>query len=221
MWYVIVMYVLLIPGVALFLRSKHNLGGESLRTVAIKGACTTVIVLTAIAGTAAAPENPPIYALLVTAGLIFGLIGDVVICRKETGGMVSGMIFFALGHLSYIAAFLRLSRYAVWGIPIFAGIYLLLLLLVRKMNLHLGKLLIPTAIYAAIITAMVSLSMTIPCSVKYGFVLPVAAILFAVSDGILAYGAYGGEKSNALDSFGLYCYYIGQSLFAVSIYCLR
>lgn len=236
-----VMYVLLIPCVILFIHTKHKRGGSAPLSVALKAASTTVIALTAIAGLAGARESMRSYAILVAAGLVLGLVGDIVICQPEPGGFLSGMIYFALGHLCYIGAFLQVSTHVVWAIPVFLIIYGGFLAVVARLARQFANMLIPTAIYGAVITAMLSLSATAPCSLPGGYLLTAAAVLFAVSDGLLAYNTYSSagntnelsflrhccssfhqlsNKSRPLDWISLCCYFIGQSLFAASVFCL-
>lgn len=241
MWPLVVMYILLVPCVILFIRAKHKLGGSAPLTVALKAASTTVIVLAAIAGAVESREPMHLYAVLVAGGLVLGLVGDVVICQPEPGGFLSGMVYFALGHLCYIGAFFRLSTRPVWAVPVFLVIYGVFLAVLIRLSARFSNMLLPTAIYGAVIAAMLSLSMTVPCSVPRGYVLSAAAVLFAVSDGLLAYNTYvssgwTNETSflrhccaayhqmnrvhRPLDWISLCCYYAGQSLFAVSIFCL-
>lgn len=238
----IVLYVLLIPGTAVYLYYKHRQGADAPLSVGLKAACTTLIVLVSIIGTAAAPESARLFSVLISSGLVLGLVGDVVICQKKPGGFLSGMIYFALGHLCYIGAFLVLSTHRLWAVPVFAVVYLPFLYLAHRLSRYIGNLLIPVAVYGGIIVAMLSLSATVACSVPGGALLLVAAVLFSVSDGLLAYNTFqpsraqmqpdglsalqycfeiykslAGTKS---DSVSLYCYFIGQSLFAVSLFLL-
>jgi len=241
MWTLAVMYVLLIPCVILFIRAKHKMGGSAPLTVALKAASTTVVALTAVAGLAGTRESMRFYAVLITAALVLGLVGDIVICQPEPGGFLSGMIYFALGHLCYAGAFLRVSTHAVWAVPVFVVIYGGFLAVVTRLAKKFAGMLVPTAIYGAVIAAMLSLSATVPFSIPGGYILTVAAVLFAVSDGLLAYNVYSGagntnelsflrhccntfhqmsNSSRPLDWISLCCYFAGQSLFAVSVFCL-
>ena len=241
MWILVIMYVLLIPCTAVYIHTKHRLGGSAPLTVSLKAACTTIIVLAAVMGLAETRATMHIYAILVAGGLVFGLVGDVVICQPEPGGFLSGMIYFALGHLCYIGAFLRTSIHPLWALPVFLVIYGIFLAVVTWLAKKFANMLIPTAIYGAIITTMLSLSATIPFSIPRGYILSVAAVLFAVSDGLLAYNTFVGANdtnetsflrhcsavfhqmhntSSPLDWISLCCYFAGQSLFAVSIFCL-
>lgn len=241
MWVLVVMYVLLIPCAVLFIHNKHKLGSGATLSVALKAASTTIIVLTAVVGVAEIRESMHIYAVLVTGGLVLGLVGDIVISQPESDSFLSGMIYFALGHLCYIGAFLKISTHILWAVPVFLVIYLIFAITVTRLAQKFAKMLIPTLIYGAVIITMVSLSTTIPFSVPGGYILLAAAVLFAVSDGLLAHNTYVKAKSTDEDSFlrhcctvfhqiadtnclldwiSLCCYFAGQSLFAVSIFCL-
>ena len=241
MWYFVLMYLLLIPGTALFIRSKHRRGNAAALTVGIKAGCTLTVVLAALVTAVLAPASLRPYALPVAAGLILGLVGDVVICQPATGDFLSGMIFFALGHLCYIGAFLGMSGHRLWAVPVFIVIYLpFFAVLYRgtRLNPEVHNMLAPVAVYGVLIVAMLSLAATVAFSVPHGFVVLAGAVLFAISDSLLAYHTLkkGGGRGDLaapqqgctfgqafardkLDAFGLYCYYIGQSLLAVSI-CL-
>lgn len=241
MWVLVVMYVLLIPCSVLFIHTKHKMGSTAPLAVALKAASTIIIVFAAIVGIAQIRVPLHIFALLVTGGLVFGLVGDVVICQTEPGGFLSGMIYFALGHLCYIGAFLRISTHVLWAVPVFLVIYGIFLTVVIRLAKKFANMLVPTAIYGAIIATMVSLSTTVPFSVPRGYILSAAALLFMVSDGLLAYNTFvsaqdTNEKSflqhcytafhqmadtrRLLDWISLGCYFAAQSLFAVSIFCL-
>ena len=241
MWVFVIMYVLLIPCTIVYIHTKHRRGGSAPLTVGLKAACTSIIVLAAVVGLAGSLESMHIFAILVTGGLIFGLVGDVVICQPEPGGFLSGMIYFALGHLCYIGAFLRISTHILWALPVFLVIYGIFLTVVIRLAKKIASLLIPAAIYGAIITTMLSLSATVPFSITRGYILSVAAVLFVISDGLLAYNSFIGvnntketsflrhcctvfhkthNSGRPLDWLSLCCYFAGQSLFAVSIFCL-
>lgn len=241
MWILVIMYVLLIPCTVVYIHTKHRLGESTPLTVGLKAACTTIIVLAAVVGLAETRAPMHIYAILVAGGLVFGLVGDVVICQSEPGGFLSGMIYFALGHLCYIGAFLRTSIHPLWALPVFLVIYGFFLAAVTRLAAKFANMLIPTAIYGAIIITMLSLSATVPFSIHRGYILSAAAALFAVSDGLLAYNTFIGVNNTSETSFLRYCcvafhqmhntsrpldwvclccYFAGQSLFAASIFCL-
>ena len=241
MWVLVVMYVLLIPCMVLFIHTKHKMGSTAPLAVALKAASIIIIVLAAIVGVTGIRESMHIFAIFVAGGLVLGLVGDVVICQTEPGGFLSGMIYFALGHLCYIGAFLRISTHAIWAVPVFLVIYGIFLTVVIRLAKKFANMLVPTAIYGATIATMVSLSTTVPFSVPRGYILLAAAMLFMVSDGLLAYNTFVsaqdtneksflrhcytafhqmGDTRRLIDWISLCCYFAAQSLFAVSIFCL-
>lgn len=232
MWIYLIMYILLIPCAALFIRTKHTHEGEILPAAAIKAACMAVIIVPAVISVADSPEHTRIYAILIASGLVFGVIGDVLICVEGSEGFWFGMFYFGVGHLFYIAAFLRVTKHGLWAIPAFIIIYILFILFAVKLiirprrmpdgNTVSGRLILITGfVYSLIITCMLSLALTIPCSVPRGSVVCMGAVLFVISDATLAYGKLEKPKGTALDTFSLSCYFFGQSLLGLSIWCLR
>jgi len=204
----------LIPGVLLFVRNKHKKGGDALSTVLWKASCTTAIILAALAGLADTQTSN--WEALLTCGLVFGLLGDIIICRSD--GFVGGMALFALGHLCYITGFLLLGAQPLRALPVFAVLYAVVLCIACKERSKLGSLFLPVLVYAAIITAMLSFATATAFSFERGWVLLLAAALFVVSDLMLITGKTLKNESLAWDLISLYCYFFGQSLFAVSLY---
>ena len=243
MWPLIVFYLLLLPCVGLFIHSKQTAGGTAPLTIDLKAGSTVLITLAALILCASAPEALSLYGIFITAGLVLGLVGDIVICQPTTGGFLSGMVFFALGHLSYIFAFAGQSIHRLWAVPVFVVIYLPFLLLLVTLSREtpaLRNMVAPVAVYGALIITMLSLAVTLAFSAPRGLIIPVGAVLFAVSDSLLAYqtfqkkpaencitflqhccNTYHAPANKALEAFGLSCYFIGQSFFAISIYLLR
>ncbi len=228
-WAAGLLYLFLIPGVPLFVWNKHKKSDEALATVLWKASCTTAIVLAALAGLVGT-QVPPWEALLV-CGLVFGLVGDIIICRSD--GFTAGMALFALGHLCYITGFLLLGTSPLRALPVFAVVYAVAIIFALKLRPRLGGLFFPVLAYGAVITAMLSLAAATAFSFGRGWVLLLAAVLFVVSDLLLITGKRNetespqrdlllitgkGHESLLRDLFGQYCYFFGQSLFAISLY---
>lgn len=212
-WAAVLMYALMLPGVAAFVWCKNHKGGDASITVSVKAACTTIIVLDALNGL----DGGPAYRKLIVAGIVLGLVGDVTICAKD--GFVFGMIWFALGHLAYIAALLQITEHPFWAIPVFIVLYGLVLVVALRLREKAGKLFVPILVYAAVIATMFSLaasSVTTSC----GPLLLIAALLFTESDSMLAFGKVVKELNTTQELVCEYCYFIAQSLFAISVYLL-
>jgi uncharacterized membrane protein YhhN len=208
LWITVVMYLLLIPGVAAYLRIKDTSGKPLALT--LKGASTAVIVLAALTAMTLSEGSPSLFALLITVGLMFGLVGDVVIGVS----FLAGMAAFAAGHLCYIGALLMVSDKPALAVPIWAAVYIALYVYYKKSGIKAPTgLEMPSAVYAAVIAAMLSLAFTVTDTAP---VLLPAAILFTVSDFMLAFLTFA-KHSKRLDHISLWCYYAGQSLFASSV----
>ncbi len=207
-WVICAMYALLIPGVAAYLHIKGH--APKRLALTLKGACTAVIVLAALAGLTLKGGGVSVPGGLIAVGLTFGLIGDVVIGVSFLGGMGA----FAAGHLCYIGALFLISGNPAVAVPVWAVLYAALLIYYKKSGIKAPeKLVVPSAGYAAVIAAMLSLAVTVTDAAP--LLLP-AAVLFAVSDFMLAFLTFT-EHNKRLDRVSLWCYYAGQSLFAVAV----
>jgi uncharacterized membrane protein YhhN len=175
---------------------------------------TTVLIL-ALAATAAEPVSAG-YRLLVCAGLLFSLAGDVFLMLPRDR-FVAGLASFLIAHLFYIAAFTpRPARLA-------APLVLIALLayggwLLRALWPRLGGLRAPVAVYAAVL-----LGMAWQASARWAVYGTVPALLaalgagwFVVSDSLLAW-----ERFREPHAYGqavvLGTYYAAQWLIALSV----
>ena len=94
----------------LYLRMKR--GPHRAAAIAVKAACTLSAAGLCLVGCLRGGEAADWWLL---AGLLFCTLGDVVLCLHFVGGMAA----FLMGHLAYIAAFLRLAPLNPWSIPAF------------------------------------------------------------------------------------------------------
>lgn len=234
---ILILYLLLIPCTAAFIRAKHN---ENAALALIwKAASTETILLAGICFTWGASDHASAYAALITAGIALGLAGDMAICVKFIGGM----IFFALGHLAYISAAFQVTTHLLWAVPVFILLFIVILILylTNKHQLDFGRLWVPAVLYCIVILSMVSLSATAAFSrTPGGIILLIGAVLFAASDTMLALnqfhkrfhaGILNADRFNhrpesndlhhqKMDAVSLVCYYVGQSFFAISIFLM-
>jgi uncharacterized membrane protein YhhN len=191
-----------------------------------KGIVPTKTVLSALFVAAAIIQPHPIqsYFVLVLAGLLFCLGGDVCLALPQQKAFLFGLILFLLGHVLYIAAFLEAASFS--GLPwlpvvatlgISTGVYLWL-------RPHLGRMHGPVVAYVTVITIMVC--------VAWGFsenrsldisgrrLALIGAISFYLSDLFVARNRFLQESFlNRL--VGLPTYYAGQFLLAFSVGLLK
>jgi len=214
-----VLFFILIPHYLHFKQVKHK------RTaITIKGLCTMIPILFCMAAVIRLKETPslnistvrllPDASCWLLAGLLLGLVGDIVLCIHFVGGMGA----FLLGHICYMIAFCKLANFQLWSIGLFIILLLLALVYFRSLIPKMGKNKIPFLIYGTIILVMVSIALLLPFSIGYLGILPaVGAFLFVLSDLLLARNIL--VRVTALsDAVSLYCYYAGQLIFAMSVY---
>ena len=228
---IIIMYILLIPCAALFIYVKHRAKEKpTVAATVLKGVSTWIIICAALIGTLDTFGQSSAFSMLIIAGLVMGLSGDVAISlsKQDRLGLKAGMFFFGLGHLCYIAALIIVSRLALASVPIFVALYAVVFIVMLRNRANLKEMLVPVLVYSAVITYMLSLSVTMPFSVfPSGLILLVAGLLFVLSDLLLArnnFPASGtfvpGPATGRREVVLLICYFLAQSLFAVSVYYL-
>ena len=222
----IIMYLLLIPCVVLYMRFKF--GKRGVFATIFKGLATWVILagaLFSVQGTVVS-----MFSALIIAGLAMGLAGDIALSLPKPG-FTSGMLFFGLGHVCYITAMVLISERVIYVIPAFIVLFSLYLLIYRKLGIAPPKILrIPIIAYSAIVACMLSFAATMPFSeFPKGLVLLFSGVLFATSDIMLAYNRFPAAKTRKMDKkannrlgiVSLICYFLAQSLFAVSVYLYK
>lgn len=150
----------------------------------------------------------------ILAGLIACAAGDVLLLSRDNPLLFKlGMAAFAIGHVLYTIAFFQHPAfafspaiYALAVMPVLAG--LAHFLWIRKKLPADFK--IPVAVYTLIIITMVIASFGVPL-----WMIPVAAILFAVSDMFVARDRFVDDTpANALAITPLY--FGAQALFALA-----
>lgn len=120
---------------------------------------------------------------LITIGLIFSLIGDILL-SKAVDQFLFGLISFLIGHVVYIFAFLNKSKRLaiVESIPFYA--YGLVLFFLLKSDL--GKMLLPVMVYILVITTMLWRSFVQRKSTGFAIYAFIGAIFFTISDTMIA-----------------------------------
>ena len=171
--------------------------------IGVKCAATGMAVLVALIG-CLKRGNAADWVLL--AGLTACAIADGVLCVR----FIPGGALFAAGHILYMVSFCMM-RSPQWR----CGIVFLCLTGLAAAGLtrfrkQLGGHAVLFFCYAVVLSLMVALA-----SVQTPLIIA-GAVLFAVSDGMLAC-LLAGQKSVALDYISLGLYYLGQFLLGVSI----
>jgi uncharacterized membrane protein YhhN len=175
---------------------------------------TTGLIIAA-AAVAAAPA-PAAYKTLVLAGLFFSLLGDIALMFPEKW-FTAGLVAFLTAHVFYILAFKPLAGHPVSPgtfIPFVLFGLLMFFLLAPK----LGPMKLPVLVYIAAITMMAGFAAG--RFIDRGGTRPllafIGAVLFLVSDSVLAYDRFA-RKVPAARVLVLGTYFPAQLLIALSI----
>jgi uncharacterized membrane protein YhhN len=155
---------------------------------------------------------------LVLAGLVCGLIGDVLLARRDPTAFLMGMAAFAVGHVLYILAFTGLG-----GKDTFPPSGAVVVIMASGVVLawlwpYLGKMGLPVTGYMVIIGAMMVAALgtiTVAGSSK-SWLIPLGAFLFWISDLFVARNAFVG-RAFINQALGLPLYYAGQFLIAFAM----
>ena len=166
-------------------------------------ALAVVLSLRPVRGTAA-------WLLLTAIVLSWG--GDAPLTMEGEWWFIVGLGSFLLAHLAYIALFLRLPstgrRFAPWSL-VYGVWYLGFLALLAP---HLGGLLLPVALYGAVLGMMAALASA------RGPLIATGGVLFVVSDSVLALGRFlPGYEFAAHDVTVMASYIAAQGLIAVGV----
>ena len=195
-----------------------------LKELFIKIIISFLFILTALVASCASGKFN-IYNLLVIGGLVFGLIGDILLdlkyidMERTIGYTYGGFIVFGLGHLMFmstlILAFYQKGHpwYIVSAVILDIVLSVATILMEKPLKLKYGKYKKISFLYALCLFGTCAFSLFL--AILNGFkVLPlnlflVGAVLFAISDLVLS-GTYFGEgKDRPIDFIINYVTYYG------------
>jgi uncharacterized membrane protein YhhN len=167
--------------------------------------------------------------LFIILGLVSGLIGDLFLevqyfyDEKKIFTINNGMIIFLIGHLLYIAGIINFTKFNFIALVIGLVMTVVVYIGGKLMDLKMGKLEVMTYIYTFVIFTMVGFSVLQAIDLSFNLFslsFMVGAILFGLSDLLLAPIYFKDEKSNLFAVSNLATYYLGQLLIALSIFFL-
>lgn len=181
---------------------------------------TTVLII-AVAALAAASATtgspvPAAYKMLVLAGLVFSLFGDAALMFPDKL-FVAGLVAFLAAQVLYIFAFKPAVGYPV-SVMTFLPFIFYGLLMFFILAPGLGPMKLPVLVYIGAITTMAGFAAN--RYVHLGGTRPllafIGAVLFLVSDSVLAYDRFG-KKLGLARILVLGTYFPAQLLIALSV----
>jgi uncharacterized membrane protein YhhN len=149
----------------------------------------SLLVLIFLAGVAATPETA-FYKYEIVAGLAFSLLGDIFMMLRQKK-FTAGLASFLAAQLFYVAAFWSGIHRPLLFWPLLPLIFYALLI-GFKLIPRSGRMKIPVLIYVSAIIAMAWLAGERYLQLQGGkaFFALAGAILFVVSDSVLAYNRF-------------------------------
>lgn len=206
-------------------RKQRSVGG-----VFLKNLVSIFFIITAVI---AIVQNPSQfrYGLLILAGLVFGMLGDIYLDQKwvypadDRKYLYAGFISFAIGHLFYIPAIFITAEIPlkfIW-IPIVFGAFVSAFVLIteKPTKQDFGEFRITVMLYGLVVAGMAGTSMLAAVYTgKAAFICcAVGGVMFLISDLILSPMFFGPKEKNTPANFFVnhLTYYIAQYLLAFSI----
>ncbi|MEW6526053.1 MAG: lysoplasmalogenase [Spirochaetota bacterium] len=160
-----------------------------------------------------------VYNIFIIAGLVFALIADTFLMIEEISFFIHGLFFFLLTHLCYVYALSINYHFGTIDIIIIMIILLIFFLYYLVIHKAKGKLYIPVILYMLVLSLVLLLAIGTFMKNVYprGAIVTIAAILFAISDGVLAFNQFVHKVPHStVVTWSLYA--PAQLLFAVSCY---
>ncbi len=208
----------------------HTLGNSILSCI-LKLFASVAFISLGVVGYATAESmtyGTSIIGLLFLLGGAFGMVGDGVLALRDIDTekdfmiILSGIIAFALGHILYFAALILSVGFSYWSVIVGAAITIIVMIVSTKaMKLNFGKLLVPSAIYAFMLSAtMVQAIITavVMGGSLYGILLAVGFVLFLLSDLVLSMIYFAGKKTKFMTTTNYILYYLAQILIMFAIF---
>lgn len=193
--------------VALYLyyqQFKGKPGSGLAKRIAVKSAATLMSALVCLLG---AIENSIPANWVMLAGLIACAVADGVLCVH----FVAGAACFGLGHVLYIIAF-SMMHLPTWGSMIlFICMMAVITLLCEKWKGRMGRRRTIFLSYGVLLCLMTAVS------VSQRPLFFAGGLLFAISDGLLAYQLFD-RRSAKMDYVSLGLYYLGQFLMGLAVF---
>ncbi|OBY80368.1 hypothetical protein BBG47_06520 [Paenibacillus sp. KS1] len=176
-----------------------------------------MVLIIVLAVSSQPADKLKMYKVLIVSGLIFSIAGDAFLLKNGNQWFMFGLSSFMVGHLLYVAAMIRRWEFSLLALLCVApiGVYSWLI----GWQLHNGimansdqsDLWLPAAVYIGVISVMCWTAI-----MSRNWHAAVGAILFTVSDSILAWNKFVG----AVPASGIWImltYFAAQLFIAGSI----
>ena len=202
---------------------------KPLRSFALKGLSSAMFIAIYLYGVATTTsiQSYPLVVGFFGIGLVFGLIGDLVLALRSMRPqednhriILYGTLSFSIGHVFYYMALLKYGSFEVLAILIALILSNATFLASRVMRLNWGPSKWPSLVYSFFLFLVAAQSLLIVINngfSSYHTTLLLGSVLFAVSDLVLAQIYFAPKPMTQLIPINLSLYYAAQLLLAFSI----
>lgn len=188
------------------------------RLVYIFKPLSTLIVIAIALLSLGLPNARPAFTAWVTVGLVLSLGGDVALMFRTARWFLIGVVFFALAQVVYAIGFTLPNGLHVQDLATGAVLLAVAAAVYAYLRPGLGKMKGPVIVYMLVISLMVNRALSALFGTAFNptqaWVLSAGAVLFFLSDLLLAINRF--RRPFRLERLGLYLYYGGQALIALS-----
>lgn len=210
---------LFVLAVTVFLLIRAEFADDRRRIYLWKPLSTSLVILAALLSLWGEGPGNLAYTGGVLAGLVLCMAGDLLLMfPRNPRAFRAGLVFFLLGHVAYAVTFAVLGGFhgADWVsgavlLAVGAGFFLYL-------RPYLGSMQGPVIAYILVISFMVNRGVAVCWSEAFStaqaWMIALGAVLFYVSDVILAVARY--VKPFRYNRISLAFYYSGQALIALA-----
>lgn len=169
-------------------------------------------------------KNKKKYPIFILIGLLFCLIGDIVINPSPIPNyFIMAVLAFAIGHIFFIIGFTSICKIKFRNIILFSVLYFAFVYLIEKYNSIFDfKGMFPfLAIYDALLTFMTVKSLDLLKYFKYNKLYTLMSVLgpvlFIISDYVLLFDFFSTYASPMFDLLNHITYFPGQAFLALSL----
>lgn len=190
--------------------------------------CSAMFVLTGIASFFAHGTITS-YSVVMLCALVCGFFGDFLLSYKNEKYFLSGVVFFALGHIIYSFAFLfpgtLILKFRMLLVFIISALITAALIGVLRKKINLGRYQKFLFVYGGILVfSFVSgvfrgiSEFSDTRNIPFGICVLAGALLFFISDVCLGMSMGGIKLAKPFTHIVLYTYFPAQTFFALSIF---
>lgn len=184
---------------------------------ASKPASTLLVIAVALLSLLQAGAQPA-YSWAIGLGLLLSLGGDVSLMLRTKRWFLIGLVLFLLAHVVYAFTFTAPNGFHA-GDCVVGGVLLVVgVVLFAYLRPGLDRMAAPVLIYTLVILIMVNRAISTHFGSYFtssqAWLVTIGAILFMLSDVLLAVNRF--RRPFKAEAFGLFLYYGGQLLIALS-----